>query len=160
MIEKIARKLLPPIWVLFAIAMQILLDFKFPIFEVRSGLLLIVGIGFMVLGIVITLTAANSFRRAKTPIKPFTESTAIVRSGLYRYTRNPMYLGMLIMLAGAAASLQALGPFLIVPLFFLLIDRGYVRQEEQFLLERFGNEFRELQSAVPRWLGAKPRHYS
>lgn len=103
-------------------------------------------------GMGLVLTAARRFRERGTPMKPFSPSTYLVRDGLYRYTRNPMYLGMGVLLLGSALSIGSLSAFVVIPLFFLLLHYGYVLPEEAFLLEHFGPDFTDLQEEVPRWL--------
>lgn len=155
MISKIARVLLPPFWFLAAIGLQIILHTWLPGYRYSSLPMALVGVALMIAGILLVLGAARAFRSAGTPIKPFSPSTSLIRSGAYRFTRNPMYLGMLSMLCGSSLALQSVSTLSVIPLFFILIDRGYVEGEETFLLGVFGEEYRELQRSVPRWLGWK-----
>lgn len=152
MIVAFARFLLPPIWFVLAVFLQILLHFYLPLYRGSFDMLLFVGIAVMLSGMLLILSCARAFRSLATPIKPFSPSTALVRSGAYRFTRNPMYLGMVIMLCGSACALQSLSAGFVIPLFFLLIDFGYVRGEEVFLEEIFGEEYVALKQSVPRWL--------
>ena len=92
------------------------------------------------------------FKRAGTPIIPFEKSTSLLTHGIYRYTRNPIYLGMLIILAGAAVFLGSLTPFLVLPVFFFIIQEGYIRHEEPFLERIFGEQYRAYRRRVRRWL--------
>ena len=105
------------------------------------------GIGFDLAGLM-------AFIRAKTtinPIKP-AATAALVTTGLYRVTRNPMYLGMLLVLFGWAVFLSNLGALLIAPLFALYITRFQIIPEERVLAEKFGAAFMAYQSQVRRWL--------
>jgi protein-S-isoprenylcysteine O-methyltransferase Ste14 len=112
-----------------------------------SGALAFTGILFSSLGIA-------SFRKAKTtvnPLKPET-STSLVASGLYRWTRNPMYLGFLTVLLGLGVFLSnplALAP---IPLFVLYMTRFQIRPEEKALEARFGADFAAYKSRVRRWI--------
>jgi protein-S-isoprenylcysteine O-methyltransferase Ste14 len=94
---------------------------------------------------------ANAFRKAGTPVKPFEPSTVLVLHGLYRYTRNPMYLGLIVILSGSGILLGSLSPFLVIPVFFLIIQEGFIKHEELFLEKIFGDEYREYKSRIRRW---------
>ena len=105
------------------------------------------GIGFDLAGLM-------AFIRAKTtinPIKP-AATAALVTTGLYRVTRNPMYLGMLLVLFGWAVFLSNLAALLIAPWFALYITRFQIIPEERVLAEKFGAAFMAYQSQVRRWL--------
>lgn len=105
-------------------------------------------------GITLSLLGVRSFRRAKTTVNPTcpTSSTALVTSGVYRITRNPMYLGFLITLAGAAVLMENAAAFLILPAFVLYLNRFQIRAEEAALQARFGETFFLYRSRVRRWL--------
>jgi len=107
-----------------------------------------------VVGLAVMLAGVISFRRAKTtvnPLKPET-ATALVTSGVYRYTRNPMYLGMLTVLLAWAVYLSAPASLLAVVVFWLYIDRLQIRPEEKALVRLFGSTFTDYMSRVRRWL--------
>ena len=112
----------------------------------------LVGSIFIPTGFAVLLVAWLQFKKANTAIPPTAESTLIVTSGIYRYTRNPMYLGMLLMMLGAAFFMGTipamLGPFV----FFLIIDKVFIPFEEQDLQSSFGNEYKEFLSTTRRWL--------
>lgn len=118
--------------------------------NVRIGLgILTCSIGFAVM-----LAGVFSFRRAKTtinPLKPET-ATALVTSGVYRYTRNPMYLGMLLVLLGWSVFLASLAALAGVVAFRLYIQRFQILPEERALVAVFGNTFTDYMSQVRRWL--------
>lgn len=79
-------------------------------------------------------------------------SSQLVTEGLYRYTRNPMYVGMLVMLLGWALYLGSLSPLFILPLFIWVINTQQIFPEEAFLTKKFGESYRIYLQAVPRWL--------
>lgn len=124
----------------------------FPIlrFDAPGWLVLLVAVA----GALFMLPAVVSFVKHKTTVSPMTPSdaTTLVRSGIYAITRNPMYVGMLIMLLAAVLHLGALSGFLAVALFYILIDRYQIRLEEQQLLKIFGSAYRDYAQSVPRWL--------
>ncbi len=109
--------------------------------------LLVGGVGFAV-----CLRAQQQFRKADTNLYPFSEPEKLVTDGLFRYTRNPMYLGLTIFLAGAWIMLGALSPAAVVPAFLLIVDRWYILYEEQRLRVVFGKTYEAYQAKTPRWI--------
>ncbi|MBS1788763.1 MAG: isoprenylcysteine carboxylmethyltransferase family protein [Acidobacteria bacterium] len=108
----------------------------------------------IILGWVIVGAGVIEFRRAKTTMSPFSpERTAlIVSSGIYRWSRNPMYLGMMIVLFGVAAWWSSLPGFLFVWGFYAYMTRFQIKPEERVLLKLFGSEFSAYMVQVHRWL--------
>lgn len=96
--------------------------------------------------------ASIAFNKAGTPVVPFERSTALVVTGFYRWTRNPMYLGLVLILLGAAMLLGTLSAFLPIPVFVWIIQTRFIRGEERFLEDIFGNEYLAYKSKVRRWL--------
>ena len=105
----------------------------------------------MFLGIIMAAIPAGEFKKAGTGIKPFDEATILVTGGFYRYTRNPMYLGMFLMLAGAAFLMGSVGAALPVLAFMLIIRSNFVMGEERFLEASFGQQYLDYKSTVRRW---------
>ena len=112
------------------------------------------GAAVMLLGLALDTLGLVVFLRARTTVNPLSpdKASAVVTTGIYRYTRNPMYLGMLLVLTGWAVYLAA--PFaLLAPAgFAAYITRFQIRPEEEILLEKFGEPYREYLGRVRRWL--------
>ena len=111
-------------------------------------------IALAILGITLALAGVFAFRKAKTtvnPTKPEATST-VVATGIYRFTRNPMYLGMLIVLGGWAVFLGNAIPFLLLPMFALYMNRFQIGPEERVLSERFGSQYTAYMQSVRRWI--------
>jgi len=106
----------------------------------------------LVTGVWVISISAGLFRRRETTLNPFGESTALVQDGLYRYSRNPMYLGMLLILAGAAVWLGHVLPFAALPVFVAVVSRQNIRHEERALEAQFGDAYRTYRQRVRRWL--------
>ena len=107
-----------------------------------------------VIGIALALAGVFAFRRAKTtvnPLKPETSST-VVSTGIYGFTRNPMYLGMLMVLVGWAFFLANAVSFSLLPLFALYMNRFQIGPEERVLSGHFGREYGNYMQSVRRWL--------
>lgn len=92
------------------------------------------------------------FRRAGTGVVPFSEATTLVTGGPYRLTRNPMYLGMVGILAGTAIWLGSVTPWLVLPAFVAVIAERFIAPEEEMLARAFGERYARYRAAVRRWL--------
>jgi len=105
-------------------------------------------------GIIVAVSGVASFRRAKTTLNPMKpeSSTSLVVSGVYKFTRNPMYLGFLLVLAGWAVFLSNLLAFLLLLAFILYMNRFQIEPEERALRSRFPAEFAAYECRVRRWL--------
>jgi len=110
------------------------------------------GIVLMALAIALAAWAALLFRRAGTGIVPFSPATVLVVSGPYRFTRNPMYLGLAGTLLGAAVLMGSITPFVVIPAFMALIAERFIAAEEAMLERAFGRQYLEYKSRVRRWL--------
>ena len=106
----------------------------------------------LVLGIAIAVVNATAFRKAGTPVVPFHKSTTLVTTGFYRYTRNPMYLGMVTGLLGIAILFGSASAFLPIPVFILIIQEWFIKGEERFLEEIFGSQYVEFKKRARRWI--------
>jgi protein-S-isoprenylcysteine O-methyltransferase Ste14 len=109
---------------------------------------------FYTVGSAIVLAGVLTFRRMKTTVNPFTpEATAtMVTSGIYRFTRNPMYLGFLLILAGWAIYLSNLLAFAFLPLFVWYMNRFQILPEERALGIKFSEAFTRYKRSVRRWV--------
>lgn len=110
------------------------------------------GAAFVVLGATFIVLALLKFRRADTPPEPWEETTALVTGGIYRVTRNPMYLGMALIFLGIAVIAGCLFMLaLLVPTLFV-IDRYVIAREEAYLTRKFGDPYRALLASSRRWI--------
>jgi protein-S-isoprenylcysteine O-methyltransferase Ste14 len=133
------------------VLLEIALDRWFPIAEIVPRPINYGGAVLVVCGILFTIWAARLFAIAKTGVVPFSESTSLVTSGPYRFTRNPMYLGMVIALLGIAVILGSLTPFIVVPAFVVLITYLFILPEEGHMERAFGDAYLERKRHVRRW---------
>lgn len=106
------------------------------------------------LGQAVSIAGMVAFRRARTTINPIdpTKATALVANGIFRRTRNPMYVGLSITLLGWAAYLASPVAALLVPLYMAYITRFQIQPEERVLSAKFGAQYVAYQQAVRRWL--------
>ena len=145
-------RMLPPVWLLLGVGTMVVLHRILPGPVVFPALMRWSGVVVAMFGVAAVVGTARSFRRTRTTIRPFEVSEVLLRGGLYRYSRNPIYLGMVIMLIGTAIGLGTATPWAVVPVFVVLISRRFIRREEGMLEARFGEEYREYCVAVRRWL--------
>ena len=105
-------------------------------------------------GLAIALAGVWAFRLAKTSVNPVTPNatTTMVTSGIYRFSRNPMYLGFLFVLAGWAIYLSNLLAFTVLPLFVWYLNRFQIVPEERALSAKFSQAFTAYKCSVRRWL--------
>ena len=110
--------------------------------------------GFVGAGSIVALLGVIEFRKARTTVDPrFPERTErMVVSGVYRISRNPMYLGFVLILLGWACCLANSLSFLLIPVFVYYIDRFQIQPEERCMLSRFGDEFKAYAARVRRWI--------
>ena len=110
------------------------------------------GAAVAVLSLAMGMIGFRQLRRAGTNVRPDRPTTALVRDGIYRYSRNPLYTGMALLYAGiafAADSLWALA--LLVPV-LLIVRYGVIAREEAYLERKFGDDYRNFAASVRRWL--------
>ena len=146
------RKIVPPVYLLLCLAAVFLLDRFLPLWRFDLEALALAGKGLALLGVAIILWPFFDFLRVKTGVVPFTEATTLVTGGLYRVTRNPMYLGMASILLGAALIRGSLGALLPIPVFVMIIQARFIVGEERFLEAAFGEDYLAYKGSVRRWL--------
>jgi len=143
----------PPIaWALAAIA-GLALDWLYPLpflpADLPAGRL--GGIVFLA-GLALLIWAATTFRRAGTQIPTTQPTTTIVAEGPYRFTRNPIYIGMFLGLIGLAVAFDSLWIIVLLVPFYLVIRYGVVAREEAYLERKFGDVYLAYKARVGRWL--------
>lgn len=105
-------------------------------------------------GVAAGIAGVLAFRAAKTTVDPRypEKASTIVRTGVYRWSRNPMYLGLLLMLSAWAIYLAHGVAFVLLPGFVLYMNRFQISPEERAMQSSFGNEYRDYCKAVRRWI--------
>jgi protein-S-isoprenylcysteine O-methyltransferase Ste14 len=142
----------PPVYALVALLVMGAFHLGFPIARFLSAPYHYAGLVLMALAVTLILWAALHFRRARTAIVPFKPVTALVTSGPYRLSRNPMYVGMAGFLLGAAVFLGSVTPFIVLPSFVGLIRERFILAEEAMLERAFGAIYLDYKIKVRRWL--------
>jgi protein-S-isoprenylcysteine O-methyltransferase Ste14 len=117
-----------------------------------SSMIQLIAILCGLVGLGLIGSALGLFRANRTRPEPWQPASALVASGVYRFTRNPMYLGMAFVCLGIALYFGSASAGALTLLAVLVIDRTVIRREESYLLRRFGDDYRVYQSKVRRWL--------
>jgi protein-S-isoprenylcysteine O-methyltransferase Ste14 len=142
----------PPVYFLIAILLAVALHFLLPSGELISFPWRLFGILPLLLGIALDVLADQSLKRHKTTVRPHEPSRVLVSEGVFRVSRHPMYLGMILIIAGIAVLLGSLTPWLILPLLAVLLDAKFIRFEESTLEATFGEAYRAYRKQVRRWI--------
>jgi len=142
----------PPLIYVATFFVALLLQKCLPLSALPALLGRTVGIGFISAGILMALWSINLFRRARTSLVPIKPATALVIEGPYRFTRNPMYLGLLSVYIGAAFLRHLLWAVLMTPVVIFAIHYLVIGKEENYLVRKFGGEFLGYKARVRRWL--------
>jgi len=146
---------IPPVAVvLAAAALMWLVAWAVPAFKFQLPARDLVAMSFALAGAVTSALGVVSFRRARTTVNPMKPelSSSLVTSGIYKLTRNPMYLGFLLVLLGWAVFLSSVLAFLFLPAFILYMNRFQIDPEERALATLFGQEFTAYKARARRWL--------
>jgi protein-S-isoprenylcysteine O-methyltransferase Ste14 len=150
-----AVRVFPPLIFLGGLAAGFLMDLAWPV-PIAAGdwrpAVQIAGCVLLVFWIALDAAALIAFRRVRTSPNPTKPTSALAFAGPYRFTRNPMYLGLLCMNAGAALAANALWPLATVPVVILLVRRLVIDREEMYLEAKFGDAYRQYKTRVRRWV--------
>jgi len=148
----VKRIIYPPVWLLLGLIAIFALNEFYPGLRFTSLAGQIVGGVIIVAGLFLLVAANGLFVRAGTDVIPFRKVSALVTTGVYRFTRNPMYLGMLAVLLGCAVTVGAALALLVPLVFGFIIEARFIRPEEKMLLALFPQEFPAYCQRVRRWL--------
>jgi protein-S-isoprenylcysteine O-methyltransferase Ste14 len=145
------RKIIPPVYLAVTLALMFVMNRYFPLYQYSYPPFAFSGIILVLFGITMAGISAHMFRTAETGLEPFDEATTLVSGGFYQYTRNPMYMGMFLMLIGVAILFGSVGALLPVPVFVLIIRNNFVVGEERFMEATFGQHYLQYKAEVRRW---------
>ena len=147
-------KIPPPVYALIIGAAMWGLNKTFPLVHLIDPPWNKIGLFIVVATLLLDFSSIYLFFKKHTTANPMTpeKTTDLVVGGLYKFTRNPMYVGLLFILTGYAIWLGSLTPFLLLPLFYLLITEMQIKPEERILEEKFGQSYRDYKKKVRRWL--------
>lgn len=145
----------PPFLFLGALVLGCVLTLFLPIgpgLASLNGVGLIVGFVFLAIGFALAVSSVRAFNRAGTNIVPGQPATALVTAGPYRATRNPIYVGMVLVYFGLSIVLTSIWVLVLLIPVLMILQRGVVLAEETYLERKFGDAYRRYTTRVPRWL--------
>jgi len=143
----------PPAWIAPGVLLAWLFDSYLPVYEWLPAPWSYVGAALAwVIALALTGAAARELARHDTSLYPNGESTTLVTGGLYRYTRNPMYLGMALLVLGASVFLGSVTALLGVVLFCAAVQRLFIIPEEERMTGWFGEDYTAYCKQVRRWI--------
>ena len=146
------KKILPPILFLVSVILMVLLWKLFPMSIWVLYPFNLLGLIPLFLGLGLTIIGSRKFDQVGTNIKTFNDPNVLVTEGLFKYSRNPMYLGLVLALVGVSVLLGAISSLLVAIAFFVITDRWYVRFEEQAMLRIFGDSYGSYKARTRRWV--------
>ena len=145
-------KVQPPLLVLIHVALAFLLARFVSLPLIVPPILQVIGFPLVMLGFLIGMGALMTFQRARAIARPHDPPARLVTSGIYRFSRNPVYLGFVLILVGLPLDLGSYWGFLLAPVMIFLFRRLVIEPEEAALTQKFGDEYRRYQSRVRRWI--------
>jgi protein-S-isoprenylcysteine O-methyltransferase Ste14 len=146
------KKTLPPTYFFLALVAMPVLHFVWPLRRYWDFPISLAGLLPLMCGIALNVVADRQFKHHKTTVKPFEKSSALVTGFPFSLCRNPMYLGITLMLLGIALLFGTVSPLVPVVAFALLMDLRLIRVEERMLAESFRHEWEQYRAQVRRWL--------
>lgn len=144
----------PPLVFVAGLALGVALDRLFDLPSLGLEHVLRDGVGglFLLGGLLVDIAGAGLFLRRRTAIIPFKPASCLVTSGIYAWTRNPMYLGMALIYAGMALILNSLAALVALPVVLVIIGTQIIAREEAYLERAFGSSYIAYKCRVRRWI--------
>jgi protein-S-isoprenylcysteine O-methyltransferase Ste14 len=142
----------PPLIYAGTLAVGLLLNRLHPVPFLPRGPWRVLGLPLAFTGLLIGLQGYREMRRAGTNVDPYKPSTTIVEAGPYRYTRNPLYLGMTLIYTSITTRANALPAALLLPIVLAVMRYGVIEREERYLEDKFGDEYLSYKTRVRRWI--------
>lgn len=146
-------KLPPPVLLLLTLGGMYLFSIHWPVWHFSFWGQPMVALLFCLFGTLVGLAGIVSFAKARTTVNPHNphKASCLVTSGVYRFSRNPMYLGLVMLLIAAFIYLSALSSLIMIPLFIFYMNNFQIGPEEDVLEALFGEEYRQYCDQVRRW---------
>jgi protein-S-isoprenylcysteine O-methyltransferase Ste14 len=142
----------PPVIALMFIVIAYFLGRFVPLSFSTPTILRYLGLALTFAGFLLGIGALLEFRKARTTLDPHGSAKQLVTSGIYRFTRNPIYLGFLLMVMGLPLNSGLCWGILLAPFYILMMNRLIIQNEEAYLERKFGNVYSGYTSRVRRWL--------
>jgi len=152
--DSAAIRIPPPVFFFACLGCGLLMEYFFPINLISLSPIprVIVGSLFIVISGYFAVSAFFVFIKNKTPFDTSKSTIKIVRDGAYRFSRNPLYLSLLLLLLGVAILLSSLWLFCTIPILYTLFLLKAVKLEERYLSQKFGEEYLTYSAKIRRWI--------
>ena len=145
-------KVPPPLIYLSAMIAGLILNYFFPMAFLPVSVSRIAGILLVAFAVFIFVSAFQKFKRAETNLEPWKPTTAIVSDGVFRFSRNPIYLAFTLFYLGATFLFNSLWLLaLLMPVLFVM-SYSVIGREERYLENKFGTEYSDYKRRVRRWI--------
>lgn len=145
----------PPLMALAVVVLGLLLDWLLPVYLLSVlltlSLRIVISVPLIAVGGALAMAGERRFHHAGTEVKPWRPSTALVTDGIFAWLRNPMYVGLTLLLAGLSIALASDWMLVTTVVFALVIHFGVVKREERYLETKFGDAYRSYKARVPRY---------
>jgi len=146
------RKILPPTYFFACLIISVVLHYTLYSIEIIHYPFNLTGFLFFVLGTGLNIWPDQQLKKEKTTVKPFEKPSALIQTGAYKISRNPMYLGMSLLLMGAGFILGSIASFVGTIIFIASMEIIFIPEEERNMKMQFGEEFETYKKRVRRWL--------
>ena len=146
------QKIIPPILFLMCVTLMFVFLWLYPLYQWLDFPLSLIGVLPFIVGIAIAKHGSDVFEKTETNIETFDDPNILVTDGLFKFSRNPMYVGLVTTLFGIAIMLGDVSAILIAIGFLAITDRWYIPFEEQAMERVFGEAYLEYKTQVRRWL--------
>ena len=145
-------RLVPPIYFLLGLSPGVVLHLVTPITFSYQKMFFVLGIVVLAISFLLAIATLRSLRRANTGVHIRHESIALVTSGTYHFSRNPLYLSLLLLIIASGLLLNAFWIIASTPLIIGLVSHLVIRHEEHYLEQQFGSRYRKYCQRVRRWI--------
>ena len=142
----------PPTYFFASVVLMLLLHWLLPLWHWLAWPWTLLGLIPALAGAYLGQAGSSTFRRVGTTIVPGQVSSTLVTTGVFGFTRNPMYLSFTLLLVGLGVLLGSLSPLVVIPIFIIIINQRIIPIEERMLTEKFGAEYADYQRRVRRWI--------
>lgn len=146
------KKILPPSYFAFCLIITVLLHYLLPLKQIINYPNNFLGFLFFVVGGILNIWTDQLFKKQNTTVKPDERPSTFIQTGPFKISRNPMYLGMTILLIGIGFVLGSVISFTGFVLFLVAMEVAFIPQEEINLQEKFGEEYLAYKKKVRRWI--------
>ncbi len=142
----------PPLIAVLFIVIVYILGRVVPLPFSASSVVRNIGLFLAFIGFLLGIGAFLEFRKARTTLDPHGSAKQVVTSGIYRFTRNPIYLGFLLMVIGLPLTSGIYWGIILAPFYMMVMNRLVIEREENYLERKFKDQYTHYKSRVRRWL--------